>query len=446
MVKALCLTLLLPTLLLGGIPDLRRPVTDTAGLLSASDQEAVADRLVRLRSETGVQMAVLLVNTTEGVPIEDYSMQAAEAWRGGEAGRDNGLLLVLAVKDRRMRLEVGYGLEEHLPDGTVRRLLDAQGPRMRARNYRGALLAIVEGVGERLPGNQASAELPQPDTGSGQAPERDALAGVNEIQKLTKELEAASPFESPAAARGTGVEPTPELEEPEPDAVVAPAPARSTVGRNAFLGLVLSALAAVVLLVAALDPLSERLGSTRVMALKGALFVVPPVLLSLLSAASGGVIFLGYAGVLVALLVGVRAFQQGPQSGARTVGSILLGCLAVGIGFALANANPERLSSFLDKTFLAGLMAMIPVSLACFGITAYLAEPSEGDLFTSSGGSHWDDDGSSSHRSRRRSSSSSLFSSSRSSSSFSSRSSSSSGRSWGGGGGSFGGGGASSSW
>lgn len=151
MVKAYALALLLPTLLLGAVPSITRPVTDPGGLLSAEDTERVARELVQLRDETGVQMAVLLVGSTEGEPIEDYALRVTEEWKGGRAGEDNGLLFVLAVDDRRMRLEVGYGLEEYLPDDAVRRLLDAQLPLMREQDYAGALVHIIRDVRVRLP-------------------------------------------------------------------------------------------------------------------------------------------------------------------------------------------------------------------------------------------------------------------------------------------------------
>ena len=457
MVKAFCLTLLLPAMLLGGIPDLRRPVTDPDGILSASDREAVADRLVRLRSETGAQLAVLVVKTTGGVPIDDYAIRAVEAWKGGEKGRDNGALLVLAVKDRRMRLEVGYGLEEHLPDGAVR-------PLMRARDYRAALLAIIEGVGARLPGNVAStAEAPSGlpvaerdtlgggtaglpdtgrDTGGGSNAERagleqDAMGGADPAHEGSdREVQAGAAATRPEA---------------DPEAVVVPVPEPSFDGRNAFLGMVLSALVAVSFLAVAQGAWSERLGATLLTVLKGALFLVPPVVISLLSPESGGTIFLGYAGMFVALLVGVRSFQQGPGTAARSVGTILVGCLAVGIAVALVNADPARLPSFLDKTFLFGVLAMVPVALGVFAFTAMTAPPSDGDLFGSSTGvndmrSTHEDFHARFHESVVASSSFSSSDSGSSSSSSSDSSSSSSDSSWGGGGGDFGGGGASSSW
>ncbi|MFY0528956.1 TPM domain-containing protein [Archangium gephyra] len=174
MVKAYALALLLPTLLLGAVPTITRPVTDPRGLLSAVDTERVSQELVRLRNDTGVQMAVLVVGTTGGEPIEDYAMRAAQAWRGGQAGEDNGLLFVLAVDDRRMRLDVGYGLEEHLPDGAVRRLLDAQLPLMRQRAYAGAILHIIQGIRGRLPG--AASAAPPSDVAAAEQPSGMAAA------------------------------------------------------------------------------------------------------------------------------------------------------------------------------------------------------------------------------------------------------------------------------
>jgi uncharacterized protein len=154
--------LLLPVLALADTPEIRQPVTDARGLLSDSQRESVAESLVRLRADTGVQMAVLLVGSTGGEPIEDYSHRVATAWKGGEAGRDNGLLLVVAVDDRRMRLEVGYGLEEYLPDDATRLLLDAQGPKMRVQDYTGALSSIIQGVRERLPAVGADGRVWKP--------------------------------------------------------------------------------------------------------------------------------------------------------------------------------------------------------------------------------------------------------------------------------------------
>jgi uncharacterized protein len=152
MVRLWALLLLLPSLALGATPSITGPVTDTRGLLSLQDSEAITEELIQLRRSTGAQMAVLLVATTEGEAIEDYSLRVAEKWGGGGKKHDDGLLLVIAADDRRMRLDVGYGLEEYLPDDIVRTLLDAQGPLMRQQDYRGAVIGIIQGVRARIPG------------------------------------------------------------------------------------------------------------------------------------------------------------------------------------------------------------------------------------------------------------------------------------------------------
>ncbi|HZI16606.1 MAG TPA: TPM domain-containing protein [Myxococcus sp.] len=152
MVRLWALLLLLPALALGATPSIMGPVTDTRALLSIQDSEALTEELINLRRSTGAQMAVLIVGSTEGEPIEDYALRVAEKWGGGAKKQEDGLLLVIAVDDRRMRLDVGYGLEEHLPDDAVRTLLDAQGPRMRQQDYRGAVLGVLAGVRARVPG------------------------------------------------------------------------------------------------------------------------------------------------------------------------------------------------------------------------------------------------------------------------------------------------------
>ncbi|RKH47372.1 TPM domain-containing protein [Corallococcus sp. AB050B] len=168
MVKSLLLTLLLlPALVLAGVPSITRPVTDPSGMLTAPETESVSRALVDLRAAKQVQMAVLLVETTDGQPIEDYAEAVFRQWKGGEAGRDNGVLLVIARGDRRSRLEVGYGLESSLTDGEATALLHAQGPLLRAGRLESALLAIIAGVRVQVstdalpgPGARASSWTP----------------------------------------------------------------------------------------------------------------------------------------------------------------------------------------------------------------------------------------------------------------------------------------------
>lgn len=135
-----------------------RPVVDTIGLVSAQGQQQLEHALTELRSQTRAHMAVLLVPTTGGTPIEDYAHQQAEAWGGGDAGVDQGVLLVIALNDRRMRLEVGYGLETVLTDRLSRQILDLARPAMRSGDHTAAIALIIKGVSNAVQG----VALPRP--------------------------------------------------------------------------------------------------------------------------------------------------------------------------------------------------------------------------------------------------------------------------------------------
>jgi uncharacterized membrane protein YgcG len=132
-------------------PALTRPVTDLAGILSPGEVEGLASRLLTLREETGAQLAVLIVTSTGVEPIEDFSMRTATAWRGGAVGRDDGLLLTLAMRDRKVRLEVGYGMEEHIPDGAAGAITDGMRDALRDGRTADAIDGAISAVGRRLP-------------------------------------------------------------------------------------------------------------------------------------------------------------------------------------------------------------------------------------------------------------------------------------------------------
>ena len=108
------------------LPPLAAHVTDTVGLLSVDRREAIEARLVALEREKGAQVAVLLVATTRPEAIEEYALRVAEAGRLGRKGVDDGVLFVVARDDRRMRIEVGRGLEGAIPDAIAARLTEAK--------------------------------------------------------------------------------------------------------------------------------------------------------------------------------------------------------------------------------------------------------------------------------------------------------------------------------
>lgn len=140
---------------------IERPVTDTAQLLSAESVVTLESTLRDHQQVTGVQMAVVTVRTTEGVPIEDFALGLATAWGGGSASHDDGLLYVIAVEDRRQRIEVGYGLEAVVQDSWARRLLEAQTEHLREQQYEQVVTAIVDAVVARTSDLRPGVSRPQ---------------------------------------------------------------------------------------------------------------------------------------------------------------------------------------------------------------------------------------------------------------------------------------------
>ena len=147
------------------VPALTRPVTDLTATLLASETDELEARLQALKAQTGVQFAVLLTPTTLPEAIEPYSMRVVEAWKLGQEKRDNGALLLVAKDDRKMRIEVGYGLEGALNDATARRIIgDLIAPRFKTQDYFGGIQAGIEAMAEAVRGEPAaSPNTPAPD-------------------------------------------------------------------------------------------------------------------------------------------------------------------------------------------------------------------------------------------------------------------------------------------
>ncbi|MEZ4229041.1 MAG: TPM domain-containing protein [Polyangiaceae bacterium] len=123
-------------------PVLTHPVTDLAQVLDSDVESELNDLLVVHSTDHHAQIALLTVSSTLGEPIEDYSLRVAKRWAGGRAGADDGILVVVAVADRRMRIELGYGAETLITDAEARRILDDVRPRLRKGDYAGAAREI----------------------------------------------------------------------------------------------------------------------------------------------------------------------------------------------------------------------------------------------------------------------------------------------------------------
>jgi uncharacterized protein len=129
------------------VPPLRGRVNDYAGVMSQDQVRTLESQLAQFEQETGHQIAVLTVPTLAGEDIEGFSIRVAESWKIGKKGFDNGVILLVAVKDRQLRLEVGYGLEGVLPDAIADRIIrDYIVPRFRAQDYAGGVIAGIDAV------------------------------------------------------------------------------------------------------------------------------------------------------------------------------------------------------------------------------------------------------------------------------------------------------------
>jgi uncharacterized protein len=99
-------------------------VTDLTGTLTADQAAALDAKLRAFAQSKGSQVAVLIVPTTQPEVIEQYSIRVVEAWKLGREKFDDGALLLVALNDRKVRIEVGHGLEGALPDATANRIID----------------------------------------------------------------------------------------------------------------------------------------------------------------------------------------------------------------------------------------------------------------------------------------------------------------------------------
>jgi uncharacterized protein len=143
------------------VPPLKARVTDLTATLSADQQMALEQKLAAFEARKGSQIAVLMVPTTQPETAEQYAVRVEEAWKLGRKGVDDGVLLLVAKNDRRLRIEVGYGLEGALNDATAKRIIDEEiTPRFKQGDFYAGITAGVDRVirlidGEPLPAPRA---------------------------------------------------------------------------------------------------------------------------------------------------------------------------------------------------------------------------------------------------------------------------------------------------
>lgn len=136
----------------------QRWFTDAAGLVSPAAADEFDARLEAFARSSGRQFVVYIGASTGGVPIEDWAVKAFEAWRIGRQGLDDGLALFIMAGDKRLRIEVGYGLEGVLPDALAARVInDDMVPRLERGDNDGAVRAGIERLIAIVSGDEGAA-------------------------------------------------------------------------------------------------------------------------------------------------------------------------------------------------------------------------------------------------------------------------------------------------
>jgi uncharacterized protein len=142
------------------VPPLAARVTDLTGTLSGGAVSRIEAKLAAFEAKKGSQIAVLIVPSTQPEEIEQYGIRVAEAWKLGRKGVDDGAILIVAKNDRRVRIEVGYGLEGALPDAIASRIIaETVTPHFKLGDYDGGVEAGVNQMISVVDGEP----LPEPD-------------------------------------------------------------------------------------------------------------------------------------------------------------------------------------------------------------------------------------------------------------------------------------------
>lgn len=150
-----------------GVPKLAQRVTDLTSTLSAEQVNALEAKLTAFEAKKGSQIAVLIVPTTQPKDIAEFGIEVADLWQTGRKGVDDGVILIVAKDDRKLRLEVGYGLEGIIPDAVAKRVIaETITPFFKAGDYAGGidagvvqLIKLIEGENLPAPSENSTEKL-----------------------------------------------------------------------------------------------------------------------------------------------------------------------------------------------------------------------------------------------------------------------------------------------
>lgn len=143
------------------VPPLRGRVNDLAGMMDEHTASQLEEGLGRFEEQAHHQIAVLTIPSLNGESLEDFSIRVAESWKIGHKGLDNGVILIVARDDRKIRVEVGYGLEGVLPDAIANRIVqEVIVPRFREQDFAGGITDGLTAIEEVIRGEATALASP----------------------------------------------------------------------------------------------------------------------------------------------------------------------------------------------------------------------------------------------------------------------------------------------
>ncbi len=198
------------------VPKPQGYVNDFAGLLADRQRSILENILRQYEQKTTNQVVLLVIDSLEGEDLESYSLRVAEEWKIGQKGKDNGVLFLVVLKDRKARIEVGYGLEGSLPDAVASRILrQIVFPAFRQGNYFGGIAGGLEAI---LQATEGEFKAPEGASGASDGPARLSASTllvlvilflllssrVGRLVLLGSLLGGGRPFGRPLGGRGGG--------------------------------------------------------------------------------------------------------------------------------------------------------------------------------------------------------------------------------------------------
>ncbi len=155
-----------PVLAALDFPALTGRVVDNAKLLDPTEERRLSSQLEQHEQATSNQIVVVTLPSLQGTAIEDFGYQLGRHWGIGQKGRNNGVLLIVAPNERKVRIEVGYGLEGDLPDATAKTIIEGEIlPAFRSKDYPRGIAAGVDTIIEAIAGSYEPMEKSWQDNG-----------------------------------------------------------------------------------------------------------------------------------------------------------------------------------------------------------------------------------------------------------------------------------------